>query len=158
MKILKIIGGVLAVVIVLGAIAYPLRRDPIAMLAGKELTGTEAAYPSDWTFSDEVNLCAVEVRPDDPHSVTTICFVHDGVLHVPAQSGSDKAWTGMVLDDPRVRVKVGDTIYPARAVRVVLDDLAPIIASAAAKYSQMADRAAEPPPDVWLFRIEPRDG
>ncbi len=156
MKFLKILGGVIAAIVVLAAIAYPFRRDPIQMLAGKELTGAEAAYPSDWSFSDETPLCAVEVRPEDPHSVTTVCFVHDGVLHVPAQDGSKKAWTAMVLDDPRVRVKVGDTLYPARAVRVVVDDVTPILESAAAKYSQMADR--EPPPDVWLFRIEPREG
>ena len=161
MKLLRILGGVLGIVIVLAAVLYPFRRDPIAIVAGKKLTGSEAAYPTDWSFSDDQETIAVEVRPDDPHSVTTVCFVYDGVLHVPAQKGSEKQWTAMALDDPRVRVKVGGTIYPGRAVRVVPDDPAPYMAALAKKYAarlgdgDAADR--ELPPDVWLFRIEPRE-
>ena len=161
MKYLSILGGMLGIVIVLAAVLYPFRRDPIAIIAGKQLTGSEAAYPADWGFSDAHDLIAVEVRPDDPHSVTTICFVFDGVLHVPAQNGSEKEWTSMALDDPRVRVKVGGTIYPGRAVRVTPDDLAPYLAVMAKKYAaRLADRDPdqEPPADVWLFRIEPRKG
>lgn len=159
MKFLKLLGGALAVLILMAAVLYPLRRDPIAMLAGKELSGSEFGYPASWSFSDAHEFCAVEVRPEDPHSVTTICFVHEGVLHVPAQNGSEKEWTAMALDDPRVRVKIGDRIFPGRAVRVVVDDPAPVFESAARKYARLAgDGPIEPPPDVWLFRIDPREG
>ena len=159
MKFLRILGGVIGIVVILAALLYPFRRDPIQMLAGKELTGSEAPYPEDWVFSDAHELIAVEVRPDDPHSVTTICFVHDGVLHVPAANGSEKEWPSMALDDPRVRVKIGGTIFPGRAVRVVVDDPAPYFASLAKKYAERGgDGFAEPPPDVWIFRIEPREG
>ncbi len=158
-KYLKILGGVIVIAVVLAAVLYSFRRDPIRMISGKQLTGSEAPYPGDWGFSDEHPLIAVEVRPDDPHSVTTICFVHDGVLHVPAQNGSEKEWPAMLLDDPRVRVKIGGTIYPGRAIRVVTDDPSPYLASAAKKYAALVgDGTAEPPQDVWLFRIEPREG
>ena len=157
MKYLKILGAVLGALIVLAGVLYPFRRDPIAMGAGKELTGPEVAYPADWSFSDAYSFIAVEVRPDDPHSVTTICFVHEGVLHVPAANGGEKEWPSMVLDDPRVRVKIGDSIYPGRAVRVITDDQTPYLASAMKKYSERAGDAEEPPPDIWLFRIEPRE-
>ncbi len=153
MTILKRIGQVLLAIVVLAAIAYPFRRDPIGPLAGKQLTGTEAAAPDDWSFTDEHMLVALEVRPGDPHSITTLCFVHDGALHVPAQAGSEKQWTQMVLDDPRVRVKVGDAIYPGRATRIVDETERPaLIASAARKYERLA--GGEPPPDVWVFRID----
>jgi len=156
MKILKRIGQLLLALVVLAAIAYPLRRDPIGPLAGKRLSGEEAAYPADWSFSDEHMLIAVEVRPDDPHSVTTVCFVHEGVLHVPAQGGSEKEWTQMVIADPRVRVKVGDTVYPGRAVRMTDESQREaMLASAGKKYSRLAAAGSEAPPDVWVFRIEP---
>ena len=156
MKILKVVAGAIALLLVLAAILYPFRRDPIAMLAGKALTGTEAAYPTSWDFSDAHDLIAFEVRPDDPHSVTTICFVVEGSLHVPAMNGSEKEWPSIVLADDRVRLKLGDAIYPARAVRVEPADQAPYVEAMSRKYTRPAD--AEPPSDVWIFRIEPRQG
>ncbi len=156
MKILKTVAAVLLGLVVLAAVLYPFRRDPIAMLAGRELSGTEVAYPADWAFTEAHGTIAVEVRPDAPHSVTTICFVHEGVLHVPAMNAGEKEWPSIVLGDPRVRLKIGDSIYPVRAIRLEVADPAPYLASAGKKYAQMAERADDPPPDVWLFRIEPR--
>lgn len=157
MKILKVIGALLGALVLVALVVLAVRTDPIGPLAGTRLSGDEAAYPADWGFTDEHFLIAVESRPDDPHSVTTICFVHDGVLHVPAQSGSTKDWPAYVVADPRVRLKIGDLVYSARATRVQPEDTAPYFASAFAKYEQMADRAGEEPPeDVWLFRIDPR--
>ena len=64
-------------------------------------------------------------------------------------------WTHYVLDDPRVRLKVGDVIYPGRAMRVPSEDASMFIASAAKKYPQLAGDDADLPDDVWLFRIDP---
>ncbi len=156
MKVLRIIGVALAGIAVLAGIAWLLRTDPVGPIAGRQLSGEEAAYPSDWSFSDEHMTIAVETRLDDPHSVTTICFIHEAELFVPAQGGSEKRWTHYILDDPRVRLKIGDSIYRARAVRVTDADPESIVASAAKKYSQLAERAGEElPEDIWLFRIEP---
>ena len=158
MKILKVSGWVLLALVLAALVVLAVRTDPIGPLAGTRLSGEEAPYPDDWGFSDEDFTIAVETRPDDPHSVTTICFVHEGVLHVPAQGGSTKDWPSHVLADPRVRLKIGDRVYAARATRVEPDDPAPYFASAASKYEAMADRAPDDlPEDLWLFRIDPRE-
>ena len=157
MKLLKIAGGVILTIALFAGIAWLLRSDPMGPISGLRLSGDEVAYPADWGFSDDHFTIAVESRPDDPHSVTTICFVHEGSLYVPAQDGSDKKWTHYVVADPRVRLKLGESVYPARAVRVV--DAAPesFLASAVKKYTEMADRlSGDLPDDIWIFRIEPR--
>ena len=56
----------------------------------------------------------------------------------------------------RVHVKVGERVYPGLAKRVTDESQREaLMASAAAKYSQLADRVTDPPPDVWVFRIDP---
>lgn len=162
MRLLRIAAGVvLAVGLALG-LAWLLRSDPIGPIPGKRLTGTEEPYPHDWRFTQAFTTIAVEARPSDPYSVTTLCFLHDGDLFVPSLNGSKKHWTKLVVADPRVRIKVGDEVYPARAVRVedsVAEDDA-LRAALASKYPRIAARAKQQPgstrPEVWFFRIEPR--
>jgi hypothetical protein len=156
MKILKRIGQAILVIAILLAIAYTFRRDPIGPLAGKALTGERMTQtPDDWGFSDEHMQFAVEVRPEDPHSVTTIGFVHDGALHIPAMNGSEKVWPGIAVADPRVQVKIGERVYPGLATRVTEEkQFEAVLASAAQKYPQF-DEPGDRPPDLWVFRIEP---
>ena len=156
-KILKWTGVVLGAVVVVAGALYLLRTDPIYMISGKRLSGDELSYPADWSMCSHHQTIAVEARVDDPHSVTTICFVHDGDLIVPAMNGSEKQWPAMVVRDPRVRVKIGDSVYPARADRLVDVSMADLLPSIAAKYPQIAERdPADAPQDVWLFRISAR--
>jgi hypothetical protein len=161
-RILKRIGAVLAGLIVLVAIAYPFRGDPIGPISGKRLSGEVVPGPvTDWAFSDEHGLIAVEVRPEDPHSVTTVCFRHDGAFYIPAQNGAEKTWTAYAIADPRVRLKIGDRIYLATATRVDQPaDVEALIASARKKYPQLPDggdaESAERRDGIWLFRIDPR--
>jgi hypothetical protein len=157
-RLVRIAAIVLGVAVVGLAIAWLLRSDPIGPIAGRAVSGSEAPYPSDWSFSDQHDTIAVEVRPEDPHSVTTIAFVHDGHLHVPAMNGSEKQWTQMVRRDARVRLKVGDAVYAAKLVRVEAEDREPYFDSAASKYAQMAEarEQGETPEDIWLFRVEAR--
>ena len=157
MKVLKVLGGLVLALVVAGSFAWLLRSDPIGPVAGRGLSGSEAPYPADWGFTDAHTTIFLESRPEAPHSVTTICFVHEGELYVPAQGGSGKRWTGYVEDDPRVRIKVGDTVYPALALRVPDPDPDTFVASAAKKYEQMADPDREVPEDIWLFHIAPRE-
>ncbi|MBW2291169.1 MAG: hypothetical protein JRG89_18950 [Deltaproteobacteria bacterium] len=157
MKILKINAIVLSVLLIVAGFAWLLRTNPIGPISGRALTGVETPYPDDWGFTDEYFTIALEVRPAAPHSVTTVCFVHEGDLYVPAQSGSTKEWTQLVLDDPRARIKVGERVFPVRAVRVVDADPADYLSSAGKKYDQL-DSGEEIPEDIWLFRIEPREG
>ena len=157
MQVLKWIGGVLGVIVVAAGAIYAFRTDPIFMVSGKRLSGEELPYPSDWSMCNDHQTVAVETRVDDPHSVTTICFVHDGDLFIPAMNGSEKEWPAHVLRDPRVRVKVGEQVYPAQAERMTDVALEDLVESVAAKYPQIAKRdPADTPQDVWLFRISAR--
>ena len=156
MRILRIIGAIVAVLALAVGITWLLRSDPMGPISGRALSGEEAPYPIDWGFSNEHMLIAVETRPEDPHSVTTICLLVDGQLYVPAQDGSEKQWPQYVLEDPRVRLKIGDVVYPARAVRVEPDDLDPFLAAGREKYADMMGERDELPGGIWLFRIERR--
>lgn len=159
MRILKGIGIVLVGLVLVAGIAYLLRTDPIGPIAGKRLSGEEVAEQvGSWAFTDAHGLIAVESRPEDPHSVTTICFTHEGALYVPARDGAEKDWPQYVLADPRVRLKIGDRIYRGHATRVDTEmDREPLLASLREKYAEMLAQADEPPDlsSVWLFRIDP---
>ena len=154
MRILKWLGGLVVLAGVGLAVAYALRSDPIGPIAGRALTGeTVSERIEDWSFTDDHMLIAVETRPEDPHSVTTACFTQKGELYVPATNGSSKQWTQHVVSDPRVRLKIGDRIYPARAERVTDPTRAEEMRAAArAKYNLPEEAGAELE-DVWLFRI-----
>lgn len=162
MKILRYASIALAALLVsglvVGVIARLVINGPIGPMAGGELEGNVLAAPADWSFTNDHPLIAVEVRPEDPHSVTVVCFLLDGELYIPAQDAAAKDWTQMAIADGRARVRVGDDVYPIQLVRV--EDQAEREAaflSATEKYPQLAERAVEGLPDgVWLFRAERR--
>ena len=156
--IAKYIGlPVLALVLILG-MAYAFRTDPIMMLSGKSLSGEELAYPEDWLFTNEYPTIKVETNPENPHSVTTLCFIREGTLIIPAQEGHTKKWPQYVLEDNRVRIKVGDNIYPARLSLVEKDakikEIGPFIAI---KFpDRTPPKPSEEPKNIWLFEVSRR--
>ena len=91
-RLLRLLGITVLVVAIIAGLAWIFRGDPLWMVSGKTLSGAEFPYPDNWDFTLEHFTVAVETRPEDPHSVTTISFVHEGELYVPAQSGSTKQW------------------------------------------------------------------
>lgn len=157
MKFLKWAGVAIGAVAVVAATLYLFRTDPIFMVSGKRLSGDELPYPSDWSICNDHQTVAVETRLDDPHSITTGCFVHQGELFIPAQTGSDKQWTAIVARDPRIRLKIGEYVYPARAERITDFAMQEMLPSIAAKYPRIAELGPEQmPQDVWMFRITSR--
>ncbi len=162
MKIFRIVTialGAVFVIALLGAgVARLVINGPIGPLAGGRLTGNERVVPEDWRFTDDHDTIAVEVGPDDPHSVTVICFIVDGDLYIPAQDAADKDWPQMALADGRARVRIGEDLYPVRLVRVEGAEIREAaFQSASQKYPQFADRLSAGVPDsVWLFRAEGR--
>ena len=157
MRILKWAGVALGASVIVAGTLYLLRTDPIYLISGKRLSGNELPYPANWSMCNDHPTIAVEARVEDPHSVTTVCFLHDGDLIVPAMNGSEKQWPAMVVRDPRIRVKIGDAVYPARADRLTDASMSDLLASIAAKYPQITERdQADAPQDVWLFRITAR--
>jgi hypothetical protein len=89
--------------------------------------------------------------------VTTWSVVWNGELFLPADFLTPwKRWPHQVLEDDRIRLRVGAEIFTCRAERV--DDEALIERlrrAAAAKYDLESDgRAARA--EVWWFRARPR--
>lgn len=125
---------------------------------GGRLYGQIASAPvGDWSFTEEHQLIAVETRPAFPHSVTTICFTHQGQLYVPSRSPLGKKWPRYALEDPRVRLKIGEKIYLGRAVRVSDADLLPGLGEAIGqKYPRFAGTDTSEADAFWFFRIDPR--
>ncbi len=157
MRIFRIIGFLCAALILAAALAYQFRTDPIGPLAGKRLSGEERPFPSDWTFVKDHPYCFLETRPSAPHSVTTICFVVNGKLVVPSLNAAEKDWPYYVLEDPTVRIKVGEFVYSARAARITDFSQDDVRAGILAKYPEFSDRIPSPLPDtVWLFELAQR--
>ncbi len=155
-KVIKILSHIILTLAFIAYIAYQFRTDPIGILAGKRVTGEEMAYPADWSFSNDHMLMAVETRPGNEHSVTTIGFIHKGDLHIPARDGAEKTWPTYVASNPMVRIKVGDSVYPAKLNRVMQPDREAMLASMAEKYPQAASQDPAAMASVWIYQVTPR--
>ncbi len=136
---------------------------PLGPFAGGALSGPVATGAvDDWDFTSAVDHAQLETNPSDPHSVNTWCAGVDGALYVPTSmilgptDPSERTWTAHVADDPRVRIRLGDTIYERRAVRV--EDPAELDAARAALEAKYELDPAERDPDrtIWIYRLDPR--
>jgi hypothetical protein len=162
MKIVRYIGIALAALLALAIVGAGIARlvinGPIGPLAGGQLDGSERPAPADWNFTNEYQTIAVEVQPDDPHSVTVVCFVSDGELYVPARDAAEKDWPQMALADGRARIRVGEDLYPVRLVRVEDDsERERVFLAAGEKYPRLAEQSGgQIPNGVWLFRADRR--
>jgi len=126
---------------------------PLGPLPGGRLAGTEATQPvDDWSFAHEVLLVQLETRPAAPYSVTLGCIDHAGAIYVGADEPSDR-WVKHVVDDPRVRLRVGDTIYPRIAVKVT-DPSEWLLVGRALFQKYDLEYPADHEPG-WLFRLDP---
>ena len=155
-KVLKILSHIALTLLFIGYIGYQFRTDPIEILTGRQVTGVEVSYPVDWTFADGYSTIAVETRIGNPHSVTVICWIADGKLHIPARDGASKDWPSYVMTDNRVRLKVGDRVYPATLRRLADADVAGLIAQGAIKYPRFAQAPAGVVAATWIFEVNPR--
>lgn len=89
---------------------------PFLLLPGGELSGTVVSERvEDWSFASDL-FVDLEVRPEDPYSVELNYVVRDGKLYIDPAEG--RRWFDYLRQDPRVRVRFGDRIYPATAVLV----------------------------------------
>ena len=142
--------------------------EPHERRPGLWLRGDVVETPvSDWSFSDAHAQIFVETRTGYllPHSVTTVCAAAGDRLWVPSVyfgGGSfpeSRFWNRNVVRDPRVRLKIGERIYPRRAV-LVTDPAqrAEALAAFAAKYPFWSDLLARPEaerPPIAILRMDP---
>jgi len=139
-------------------LATGLLDGPWGMLPGGRLVGSsagcETARWEEFASTREVEL---EVRPSSPRSLTTWSVVHEGELFVPADFLTPwKRWPHQVLEDDRIRLRLGGRIFECRAERVADEQkIEQLRLAIATKYDLQADgRAATI--DVWWFRVRPR--
>lgn len=110
---------------------------PFLIFPGGELSGEVVRESvADWSFARD-SVIALETRPDDPYSVELNSIVKQGGLYLDPAEG--RTWLEYIRADPRVRVRVGERIYPLVAV--------------------LADRPGELEgfeADRFVYRLDPR--
>ena len=127
--------------------------DPQDRRPGTRLTGEVTATPSDWSFTNNHELIAIEVQTPYllPHSVTIWCADVDGQLFVAAREPETKRWPGWADQNPNVRLGIGSQTFEVRLVP--LEDrkrIARLQSAYAAKYDLPPPSADSPPIRYWL--------
>ena len=123
---------------------------------GGALSGAVTPAPASWAevLDGDRAFCEIESRPADPHSIQLECFLVEGALfaqsHRWALAGwwPVESWAAIWLEQPDVRVRIGEQVFELRAVRVT---------DPAVREPILKDRGYDPVPDgIVLFRLEPR--
>lgn len=130
---------------------------PCDRMPGGVLNGPAAGAPvEDWSvFKEDLGLCTIESRPEFPHSVTVACWHQGADLYVGCMSCEGKMWSGYISNDPRARIKIGDTVYPVNMNRIAdrREMQGPWEARLAARGR---DTSAPIPESWWLWRLTSR--
>ena len=155
---LKGTAVVLALAMMTILVFYLNRRDPWDQLPGKQITGEEVTETiDDWSFMEVSTRVILEVRPSDPYSVYNRAFTHNGVLYLNSITPENR-WTQFLLQDPNMRLKVGNKIYTVRATQV--DD--PVLVNAIHQAREemnpriLGERTPEEREQNWYFRVDSR--
>ncbi len=130
--------------------------QPTGPVPGGSLSGEVATgLPADWSFADEEMNVQLETRPSAPYSVNLWGVAIGDRFYLASGRGGEANWVEHIAEDPNVRLRVGDTIYELRAVRV--DDDAEgerFLQALKRKYDwEPSTRERE---NATLFRLNPR--
>lgn len=140
--------GLLAVVAIAARFVGPIQQFP-----GGRLSGEPAAEPAGaWgPLLEGVRVIQLEVNPADPYSVNTSYVLHGGQLYLPSPWATRKRWTNLLLDEPRVVLRIRGELYERSAVRVADP------AELRALYRKIhGPDAAREETSTWYFRVGPR--
>ncbi len=129
---------------------------PIGPLPGGSLSGDVAtAPPADWSFADEEVTVQLETRPSAPYSVNVWGVGIGDRFYLASGRGGEASWVEHIAGDPNVRLRVGDTIYELRAVRVE-DETQGQSFVEALKRKYDWEPSTQERERAWLFRLDPR--
>lgn len=129
--------------------------EPVFVFAGGELGGTERAMPSDWGFTDDFGTVQIETRPTDPYSVNVWGVSVNRNFYVAASDADEATWVQAIEAEPRVRLRVGDDIYPLLAKRTEdPQELADVTDAYVDKYGGERERSFIR--HAWVFRLDPQ--
>ena len=124
-------------------------------IAGGELEGAPITWPSDWTYTNEIENVLLETDPMDPYSVTIWIVVADGVPYIAAGE-SESRWAQNIMKNPDIILSVDGKLIRARASQVIVEEE---IFSVAAQYVEKYEMEQEDfadEDDGVLFRLSPR--
>jgi len=157
MKILRWTGlslaAVIVVLVLLDTFGGMLFDGPLGPIPGGAFSGPVSPNPPDWSQIGEV--IELEIRPENPWSLTVWGVEIDGELYVPHASGPLRRWVPVALADPRVRVRTGGQIYEGRIEKLEPGPLRTrALTAVAQKYG--FDTDGEDDGSVWIFHIAPR--
>ena len=129
-------------------------NDPFAVMSGGELNGTVSEVPESWELDEISALAQLETRPSEPYSINLVYVQMNGQLYIYAGDNRTN-WVQHIEQDPRIRIRINETIYPARAVRVTNDDE---ISAFAAIWTSRGFFQRDPLAfdEVWLYRLTNR--
>lgn len=131
----------------------PLGMFPGGALAGRPADGAEPPLAL-MAAAEEIQL---ELLPERPRSVTTWVVAHEGGVYVPADFLTPlKRWPYQVQGDDRVVLRLEETLYPRRAVRVTDEATIAALREAFARKYAIDREGMAARSEVWFFRMEPR--
>lgn len=142
----------------LGLIALTLALSacsgPFIFMSGGELSGAVQQPPAQWTFEESSALAQLETRPEDPYSINLAYVQMNGQLYIYA-GDTRTNWVQHIEQNPFIRIRVGETIYPVKALRVEdKDELTAFAAEWAGRSFFQRDPMQFD--EVWLYRLESR--
>jgi len=165
--LLKGLGYLLGVIVLLVAgtlVGARFADGPLEIIAGGPFTtGTPATSEPDWSFAKDYNT--VEFQLMDPAaSRTTWLAVHEGRVFIP--SGYMTTWWGKIWKqwpiqaqkDNRAILRVDDTLYSRRLVRITEGpEIEPVLAELSRKYAggNSIPIAAVDSNYMWIFELVP---
>jgi len=122
-RLWKIVGGVLACLILLLLVFRVTGLEPHGTVPGLWLRGNPVTTPvADWSYTDKIKTDFLQTNTPYglPHSVTTWCIAYKGELYLATSKAATRDWPHNVARDPHVRLKIGDQLFD-RTLVVVTD-------------------------------------
>ena len=166
MGFLKVIGGVLAVLLLcVVAILVSARYadGPWELIAGGPFSSGEryTGPEPDWSFVRDINTVEFQLL-DPPRSRTTWILEHQGRIYIPCgymDTGWGRFWKQWPIEaekDGRAVLRVNGKLYDRRLVRLTSGpEVAPLTEQIAEKYKVPATPAAVEADSLWLFELAP---
>jgi hypothetical protein len=138
------------------ALALSLALWACGPVPGGSLSGKVEPTPPSWSgaLPSGRRICELETRPAKPYSIQVECFVYQERLWVQSHRWAlaswwpVESWAAVLIENPDLRVRLGDELYELRAVRVTDE---------AEREPVLRFRGYDPvPPGIVVFRLEPR--
>ncbi len=152
-KIVGIVIGLVVISVGVWVAQCPCERSPGAWVFGNVVDETVA----DWSFANDAGLCQLEVSGFIPHSINLNCMADRSELFVSCARCDGKRWSTVAMKTPYGRIKILDSVYPVKMMRVLDDATLDRAWRARANKRRGRSTATLPPPRPshwWSFQLE----